>query len=126
MVKKNTNYRKFYAEYYGIKWDSRKYEVHHIDGNHENNNIANLILLPKSLHQKIHTAITNFTPNPDISFKEQVQEYMTDILNGWSNWDIAVSLMGLIDVMNECSRWGLYKRVGYLNCDGTPMEEFND
>lgn len=47
------NYRKLYAEYYGITIP-KDYEVHHIDQNRGNNDIKNLILLPKWLHREIH------------------------------------------------------------------------
>lgn len=48
------DYRKFYKDYYGIEFDGRKFEVHHIDLDRENNDIKNLILLPKNLHKKYH------------------------------------------------------------------------
>lgn len=47
------NYRKLYAKHYGIKIPP-EYDIHHIDFNRENNDIKNLILLPKSLHHKLH------------------------------------------------------------------------
>lgn len=47
------NYRKFYKEYYQIEFDN-SFHIHHIDGNRENNNINNLLLLPKKLHQQYH------------------------------------------------------------------------
>ena len=52
------NYRKIYADYYGIKWDSKLFEVHHIDRNRENNDIKNLVLLPKKLHREYHRIIS--------------------------------------------------------------------
>ena len=54
MAKNYTNYRKFYAEYYGIKWDPKKFQVHHIDGDRNTNSIENLVLLPTELHQLFH------------------------------------------------------------------------
>ena len=47
------NYRLKYKRYYGIEFDSN-HDIHHIDGNHKNNDISNLLLLPKDLHQKYH------------------------------------------------------------------------
>lgn len=47
------NYRKIYAKHYGIVI-SPEYAVHHIDGNRENNDIENLLLLPLKLHSKYH------------------------------------------------------------------------
>lgn len=48
------DYRKIYADYYGIKWDSKLFEVHHIDRDRENNDINNLVLVPKKLHREYH------------------------------------------------------------------------
>lgn len=35
----------------------KQFEIHHIDLNRKNNNLANLIILKKSLHKKVHIAI---------------------------------------------------------------------
>lgn len=51
------NYRKIYEKHYGpIPKDSngRSYEIHHIDGNHNNNHISNLKLVSLKEHFKIH------------------------------------------------------------------------
>ena len=55
-------YRKYFQDYYGIKLN-KNYDIHHIDLNHENNQISNLMILPKKLHNKYHILInsTNFT-----------------------------------------------------------------
>lgn len=47
------NYRKLYAETFGIKIPSN-YDVHHLDFDHSNNDLSNLVLLPRALHNKIH------------------------------------------------------------------------
>lgn len=47
------NYRTKYKKYYGIDFD-KSYAVHHIDGNRENNDIDNLLLLPNNLHSQYH------------------------------------------------------------------------
>jgi hypothetical protein len=52
--RKMKDYRKIYADYYGIKWDSKLFEVHHIDRDRENNDINNLVLVPKKLHREYH------------------------------------------------------------------------
>lgn len=51
------NYRKIYESYYGsIPIDSlgRTYEIHHIDGNHFNNEISNLKAVTILEHYEIH------------------------------------------------------------------------
>ena len=52
------DYRRLYENHYGITIPP-EYDIHHIDFNHENNDINNLILLPKSLHQRIHNSFLN-------------------------------------------------------------------
>ena len=65
-----TDYRKLYENYYHIKWDRKKYEVHHKDRNRENNGIENLVLLPKKLHKEYHRLFSiiqyDFTNTEDI------------------------------------------------------------
>jgi hypothetical protein len=46
-------YRKIYEEHHGIKIP-KFMEIHHIDGNHDNNNIANLKLVTLQEHYDIH------------------------------------------------------------------------
>ncbi len=48
------DYRKYYKDYYDIDFDGKEFEVHHIDFDRENNDIRNLILLPKGLHERYH------------------------------------------------------------------------
>ena len=47
------NYRKLYEQAFGIKIPS-DYDVHHLDFDHSNNDLSNLLLLPRKLHQEIH------------------------------------------------------------------------
>ena len=57
MVNNSMNYRKIYEEHYGpIGKDQfgRALEIHHIDGNHSNNDISNLKLVTIEEHYKIH------------------------------------------------------------------------
>ena len=48
------NYREKYKRHYNIDF-GRDFVVHHIDENRENNDISNLLLLPRDLHSKYHT-----------------------------------------------------------------------
>ena len=54
------SYRKFYEKKLNIKIP-KGYEIHHIDENRKNNQINNLVMLPKELHKKYH------------NIKEQIQ-----------------------------------------------------
>ena len=48
------DYISIYKDATGIDFDSSNYEVHHIDEDRSNNDIENLVLLPKELHSKYH------------------------------------------------------------------------
>lgn len=50
-------YRHIYKDHYGsipVDADGRTFEIHHIDGNHENNDINNLICVSLQEHYDIH------------------------------------------------------------------------
>lgn len=54
---KPTYHRKIYKEHYGLipkDVNGRSYEIHHIDGDHSNNNISNLKCVSIEEHYKIH------------------------------------------------------------------------
>ena len=48
-----SEYKKIYENYYKIKIE-KGVDIHHIDGNIKNNNIDNLICLPKKFHKCLH------------------------------------------------------------------------
>lgn len=52
------NYRKIYELALNEKVP-KEFDVHHIDLNHKNNDITNLIAIPKVLHQNFHKCINN-------------------------------------------------------------------
>lgn len=53
----NTNYRKIYEDAFGPipkDNDGRSYEIHHVDGNHTNNELSNLKCVSIKEHYNIH------------------------------------------------------------------------
>ena len=107
-------YRKFYADYYGITWDTKEMEVHHIDFNRENNDIDNLILLPKKEHHFIHKRhrdvvnMSSYYPTTEGLVKEISREGLV----------VGLQLAGdtldkYMDALDKCANWCLLKRVGY-------------
>lgn len=58
----DNNYRKYYGDFYKINFDT-SFDVHHIDGNRNNNDISNLILLPKVCHTVLHKFEKYFNGN---------------------------------------------------------------
>ena len=56
MSKLPFNYRKFYEKQTNKKIP-KDFDIHHIDLNRENNDIINLVAIPKCLHRKYHTLL---------------------------------------------------------------------
>ena len=96
------NYIDQYARHYGITWDHKKFEVHHIDGNRNNNDVLNLILLPKELHQRLHT-----------SGWFDLDRYESQVLKcGMSDQDVR-ELKARIEAIDACRRWATLRAVEY-------------
>ena len=119
-----TDYKKLYSEYFGITWYTSKYQIHHIDGDHSNNEISNLILLPVKLHQDLHAALCTLYA-PDCSAKDAVQDFMRSHLNGGTDWFIGVALQSLMEVVFDCQKWAFLKSVGYYESDGRKIERID-
>lgn len=56
-MKKSSNYRAEYERIYGKIPEG--FVIHHIDGNRNNNDISNLLMIPKKLHAKYHMMKTS-------------------------------------------------------------------
>lgn len=94
-------YRYAYEKRYGIKIP-KGFEIHHIDWNHENNEMGNLLLIPKELHEWLHYYANMIlskgaTPEEIVKFKtiknrmltQETARYMdnyADIYDGLLDW----------------------------------------
>lgn len=65
MKTQKKNYRKIYSEYYCVELRP-EIDIHHIDGNKNNNNPQNLVALPRELHNEYHTALSKLKTNFDV------------------------------------------------------------
>lgn len=103
MEKKKTdvkNYREKYKRYYGIEF-GEEFDVHHLDLNHDNNEISNLLLLPKELHHKYHMALCWLMPEDNfVKFDVRI---CGDHLDSHSLQLQAME--NFIQVLNECKEW---------------------
>ena len=96
------NYRKKYKEYYGIDFSS-DYHIHHIDLDRTNNDISNLILLPKGLHAKYHFYLSRMHAKDGLVSVS----YKIDIWNGMTmDYDL---MKGFCEAMQEINKWKLKK-----------------
>ena len=48
------DYRKLYEQHHNLEIP-KEFDVHHIDWNHDNNDIDNLIAIPKEIHKLVHS-----------------------------------------------------------------------
>lgn len=106
MAKKNDvkNYRTKFKRYYNIDFSS-DYAIHHIDLNHDNNDINNLMILPRSLHQQYHYYVNG----TEKTGQKYVRGINVIIRNHCHTYDL-IAMEQLINVMYECSIWADYKK----------------
>ena len=102
--RKHFDYRQFYREYYGIDFGPEM-AVHHIDFNHENNSIDNLLLMPKKLHAKYHFAVSCLNGSGTGEVNESVK----------LNWIEGVCMQKsrfktLYEALDELEPWLAYKK----------------
>lgn len=110
-------YNKKFRQHYGIDF-TKNYIVHHIDGDHSNDDISNLMLLPRGLHSQYHVLkriIDNHALSTTITGNEV----------GAGNYYLQY-YERFIAVLNECNKWRDYK--SYLdgklpNVHGIKLEE---
>mgnify|MGYP000865801255 CR=1 FL=1 len=87
------NYREKYKQHYGIDF-GLEYEVHHLDLNHQNDDIENLLLLPRMANGRL-----------DVDVK------IRGILDGGQamNAYILSALSDFVDVYYKCQDWKDYR-----------------
>lgn len=93
------SYRKKYKDYFNIQFGN-EYDVHHIDFNHYNDSIDNLLLIPKELHQRLHKAKTNYG-----AFVDNQKNVFSDIKNQVSCNILSKAMREIADIYSELERW---------------------
>lgn len=99
--------KKIYEDYFNIKVDD-EFVIHHLDGNRNNNDIKNLLMLPSELHGKYHEAQNEFETvycslntnltlasimGVDLAFaKLAVLKNMIDKCHQWVNYKVHLEL----------------------------------
>lgn len=104
------NYREKFKKYYNIDF-SKEYEIHHIDLNHDNDDISNLMILPKELHSAYHRCVEEAKRYSKIQDKYNISFDCRIFGNQLcSNCLQLESSYNLINVLYECSKWYDYKK----------------
>ena len=115
------NYRTKYKRYYGIDFDG-EFDVHHIDLNRENNDISNLLLLPKELHAKYHLIINALSVSPE---KPKADGFIDMRLSSMAQTRYAALLFAqLPEVIAECNKWVVHKANNYMMFRGVDNGSF--
>lgn len=96
------NYRKFYEEQTKTKLP-KNFEVHHIDLNRENNDISNLVAIPKKLHQELHSRFDSLYI-PENKFELLPQGILGTKGSGF-NWFVFNQFKLYEEVCSEVSKW---------------------
>lgn len=94
--RRKVDYRQLYKDYFGIEFGPDMV-VHHIDFDRNNNNIGNLLLMPRTLHAKYHMHISQLGGANDgfIDCNMQVD----------TNTYRIAALRGLADSLDEIVEW---------------------
>ena len=99
VLKNSFSYRKHYEKLTNRNIPNG-FDVHHIDLNRENNNIENLVALPKKLHQDYHIFILTDT-SFDLGYGLKSS---LDPGHNYLNF-LTDNLMRFRDVYNKCNAW---------------------
>lgn len=95
-----------------IRWDGTMFEIHHINGDHEDNAIDNLILLPGYLHRRLHSVLRRSRFNWD----ETIKSYVLSAYNQGNNGEYLATLDWFFlysQIVRELAFWGEMKAQKY-------------
>lgn len=97
------DYRKIYEDKCHIKIP-KGYEIHHIDFDRNNNDIRNLVMLPKEAHQQYHKCIEELE-------KFDIQKVITSVLDNGNGINRMNSYYytKFIKVYEECCKYADYR-----------------
>jgi len=94
---KKSNYRKEYLKYFDLE-DDKNFQVHHLDLNRDNNNIYNLVLLPKNVHKRFHFFIAEF--------RNRENEIVTlDLSNPFKSIMEVETCAKILPILKEIKKW---------------------
>ncbi len=104
--------RQIYKERYSIDFTD-DYEVHHLDLNEENNDIENLLLMPKELNRTLTLIHAVW-----FKCKNEITINLTDFTNGWE----VAYLKEWLKIYEELKMWDSLKLTNYANLNLMPFE----
>ena len=119
--------QKKFKRYYGLEF-GKDYQIHHIDLNHNNNDINNLMIIPKELHEKYHKALYNVELMSEGNRLEKVFRFdVRPTGNGINYQSFAYdNLAKFMEIMQKMNIWYDYKLYldGYIpNIHGIALKK---
>ena len=111
---KDTNklkdYREKYKRFYNIEFGA-EYVIHHIDLDRTNNDISNLLLLPRELHAKYHLILNAISICPQ---KPKADGFIDVRLSNALITDYNAKMFDLLpETIAECNKWLKWKHEHY-------------
>ena len=104
------NYREKYKRYYGIDF-GKEYAIHHIDFDRSNNDISNLLLLPRELHAKYHLILNAISVSPD---KPKADGFIDVRISNAIITEYNAKMFELLpETIAECNKWLRWKYERY-------------
>lgn len=108
------SYKDIYRRAFKIDWERGKYDIHHINHDHEDNRVENLILLPKDLHQKLHSLLKSARYDWNDTIVNLIITMQMLAENGEPAMEIKW-MKEYSDLLIEISMWGFLKKTNYRN-----------
>ena len=109
------DYRAIYKEFYDIEFDS-SFVIHHIDFDRTNNDIENLILLPRGLHSKYHQVIREIQGTP------KSENPLIDLKITTDMFYRRFAYRDLAEVVSKIGDWVCFRNLRYKMPDGYKMK----
>lgn len=104
------DYREKYKRFYNIEFGA-EYVVHHIDLDRTNNDISNLLLLPRELHAKYHLILNAISICPQ---KPKADGFIDVRLSNFSITEYNAKMFELLpETIAECRKWLKWKHENY-------------
>lgn len=104
------DYREKFKRYYRLEF-SKDYHIHHIDLNHSNNDIDNLMIVPKELHEVYHECLVNVQMLTEEKGTSRLFEFDVKPIGNISNYQNFAfkNLLKFMKVLEEMNIWYDYK-----------------
>jgi hypothetical protein len=96
-------YRRKYKDYYNIDFDE-EYVIHHIDFDKTNDDIENLLLLPRDLHLRYHSIVANLEMSSNHSCSLLIGEIGSYEVEAFKRY---------AEVLAEIYKWQKWKQYDY-------------